>query len=77
MTGPVQAFGDSAYGTGEALAALNTAGHTAVIKPWPLKMPIPGGFTVAGDAEAAGEARLGAQGRIPFRLGEIGVEGAE
>src|SRR3954454_7913628 len=31
VTGPVQAFGDSAYGTGESLAALDTAGHTAVI----------------------------------------------
>jgi IS5 family transposase len=27
---------DSAYGTGPARAALNTAGHTAIIKPWPL-----------------------------------------
>src|SRR5947209_9330818 len=33
VSGPVQAFGDSAYGTGQALAALDTAGHTAVIKP--------------------------------------------
>lgn len=46
VTGPVQAFGDSAYGTGEALAALDTAGHTAVIKPWPLRPAVPGGFTV-------------------------------
>src|SRR3954468_7757391 len=45
VTGPVQAFGDSAYGTGEALAALDTAGHTAVIKPWPLHPAVPGGFT--------------------------------
>jgi len=27
---------DSAYGTGPARAALETAGHTAIIKPWPL-----------------------------------------
>src|SRR3954453_5118805 len=43
--GPIEALGDSAYGTGEALAALDTAGHTAVIKPWPLRPAIPGGFT--------------------------------
>jgi IS5 family transposase len=27
---------DSAYGSGESLAAIDAAGHTAVIKPWPL-----------------------------------------
>src|SRR3954453_15778011 len=43
--GPIEPLGDSAYGTGEALAALDTAGHTAVIKPWPLRPAIPGGFT--------------------------------
>jgi hypothetical protein len=43
--GPVQVLGDSAYGTGEALAALAAAGHTAVIKPWPLRPAVPGGFT--------------------------------
>src|SRR5215213_9478426 len=35
VAGPVQVLADSAYGTGEVLAALQTAGHTAVIKPWP------------------------------------------
>jgi IS5 family transposase len=28
---------DSAYGTGPARAALGAAGHTAIIKPWPLR----------------------------------------
>jgi hypothetical protein len=46
ITGPVQVLADSAYGTGDALAALAAAGHTAVIKPWPLRPAIPGGFTV-------------------------------
>jgi hypothetical protein len=27
---------DSAYGSGESLAAIDAAGHVAVIKPWPL-----------------------------------------
>jgi hypothetical protein len=44
--GPVQVLGDSAYGTGEALAALAAAGHTAVIKPWPLRPAVAGGFTL-------------------------------
>jgi DDE family transposase/transposase-like protein DUF772 len=46
ITGPVQVLGDSAYGTGEALAALAAAGHTPVIKPWRLLTAIPGGFTI-------------------------------
>jgi hypothetical protein len=54
LGGPIQALGDAAYGTGEALASLAAAGHTAVIKPWPLHPPIPGGFTV--DAFTVDEA---------------------
>jgi hypothetical protein len=46
ITGPVQVLGDSAYGTGDALAALAGAGHTAVIKPWPLRPVVAGGFTL-------------------------------
>jgi IS5 family transposase len=45
---PVQVLGDSAYGTGAMLAALKQAGHEPLVKPWPLRRPIPGGFT-AGD----------------------------
>jgi hypothetical protein len=43
---PMQVLADSAYGTGDALAALITAGHTPVIKPWPLRSTVPGGFTL-------------------------------
>ena len=39
-------LGDSAYGTGEALAALAAAGHRPVIKPWRLRPAVPGGFTL-------------------------------
>lgn len=42
---PVRVLGDSAYGTGAARAALADAGHVAVIKPLPLRSPVPGGFT--------------------------------
>jgi hypothetical protein len=38
-------LGDSAYGTGAARAALVDAGHTAVIKPIPLRTVVEGGFT--------------------------------
>ena len=52
----VQVLADSAYGTGPLLAALATAGHTALIKPWPTRSLIPGGFTTADFTvdEAAG-----------------------
>ncbi|MDD7938256.1 IS1182 family transposase [Actinomycetospora lutea] len=46
VVGPVEVLADSAYGTGDALAALDAAGHQAVIKPWPLRPAIPGGFTL-------------------------------
>jgi hypothetical protein len=42
---PVRVLGDSAYGTGDARAALAAAGLVAVIKPLPLRRPVPGGFT--------------------------------
>lgn len=42
----VEVLADSAYGTGEALAALDNAGHTAIIKPWPLRPAVAGGFTI-------------------------------
>jgi hypothetical protein len=46
LPGPVQVLADSAYGTGDALAALATSGHIPVIKPWPLRPTVPGGFTL-------------------------------
>jgi Transposase DDE domain/Transposase domain (DUF772) len=42
---PVTVLADSAYGTGDARAALAEAGHKTVIKPVPLRVPVPGGFT--------------------------------
>jgi hypothetical protein len=56
--GPMQVLADSAYGTGAALAALQAAGHTAVIKPLPLRPVVAGGFTVDDFVvdEAAGTA---------------------
>lgn len=43
---PAGVYGDTAYGTGDLRAALDEAGHTAVIKPWPLKPAVEDGFTV-------------------------------
>ena len=44
--GPAGVYGDSAYGTGDLRAALQDAGHTAVIKPRHLKPAVEGGFTL-------------------------------
>ncbi len=40
-----EVLADSAYGTGDALAALADAEHTPIIKPWPLRPAVTGGFT--------------------------------
>jgi hypothetical protein len=45
-TGPFEVLGDAAYGTGDARAALGEAGHTAIIKPPPLRPAVAGGFTL-------------------------------
>lgn len=43
---PVEAYGDSAYGTAELRAALEPTEHTAVIKPKPLVPAVAGGVTL-------------------------------
>jgi len=43
---PLEVLGDAAYGTGELLDTLQQAGHTALIKPWPLRPAVDGGFTL-------------------------------
>jgi len=42
----LEVLGDSAYGTGDMLAALDKAGYVPVIKPWPMRAAIEGGFTL-------------------------------
>jgi hypothetical protein len=42
----LEVYGDSAYGSGEARAAYQDAGHDTVIKPGPLRPAVPGGFTI-------------------------------
>jgi hypothetical protein len=44
--GTFDVLADSAYGTGDARAALGEAGHTAIIKPPPLRPAVDGGFTL-------------------------------
>jgi Transposase DDE domain/Transposase domain (DUF772) len=44
--GRLEVYGDSAYGSGEARAAYQAAGHDTVIKPGPLRPAVPGGFTI-------------------------------
>ena len=44
--GPVDVLADSAYGSGDARAALAGAGHRTFIKPAPLRPAVPDGFTI-------------------------------
>jgi IS5 family transposase len=44
VTDAVEVLGDSAYGTGEALDELAQAGHTPLVKPWPTRPAVAGGF---------------------------------
>jgi hypothetical protein len=44
--GPLTVPGDTAYGAGPARADLAAAGHTAIIKPGPLRPAVEGGFTI-------------------------------
>jgi hypothetical protein len=44
--GQVEVLGDSAYGTGDMLDALKRRGWTPVLKPWPIRPAVPGGFTI-------------------------------
>jgi hypothetical protein len=66
--GLVEVLGDAAYGTGPMLAGLAAAGHTALIKPWPTRSLIPGGFSTADFAvdEAAGTLTCPAGHTVPL-----------
>ena len=57
-TGPVEVLADSAYATGQALAAFHHSGHRPLVKPWPVRPAVPGGFTIDEFTvdEAAGTA---------------------
>lgn len=43
---PVEVLGDSAYATGAMLAVLHAMGWLPVLKPWPLRPAVEGGFTI-------------------------------
>ncbi|MGW2111415.1 IS1182 family transposase [Streptomyces sp. NPDC001948] len=43
---PVDAFGDTAYSTGDARHTLEQQGHRLFFKPAPLRAAVPGGFTL-------------------------------
>ncbi len=68
----MQVLADSAYGTGPMLAALTAAGHTPLIKPWPLHSLIPDGFTAADFAadETAGTVTCPAGHTVRFTAGK-------
>lgn len=56
----VNVLADSVYGSGEC-SPLSPASHTPLIKPWPLRPPVEGGFTLDNfiDLKAAGTGASG------------------
>lgn len=46
ITEPVEVLADSAYGTGDALDKIKQTGHTPLVKPWPTRPAVPGGFGI-------------------------------
>jgi hypothetical protein len=75
---PLAWYGDSAYGTGDLRGAITDAGHTAVIKPKPLRPPVKGGLTVDDFAvdEQAGTVTCPAGHTVPLsrtRVATFGV----
>jgi hypothetical protein len=45
-TDPVEVLGDSAYATGDMLHRLDQKNWTPLLKPWPIKPAVEGGFTI-------------------------------
>jgi IS5 family transposase len=43
---PVEVLGDSAYASGDMLAVLAGKQWTPLVKPWPIRPAIPGGYTI-------------------------------
>ena len=63
----LEVYGDSAYGSGEARAAYQAAGHDTVIKPGPLRPAVPGGFTIETSPSMRSTARSPARPASPGR----------
>ena len=45
-TGAVEVLGDSAYATGDMLAVLDAKQWTPLVKPWPIRPAVEGGFSI-------------------------------
>jgi Transposase DDE domain len=54
----VQVLGDSAYATGDMLHALAAKKWTPLLKPWPIKPAVEGGFTIDDFTHDAGAGTL-------------------
>ena len=46
QAGQVEVLGDSAYATGDMLHTLNQRAWVPVLKPWPIRPAVPGGFSI-------------------------------
>ena len=75
---PAEVYGDTAYGTGDLRAEIGQAGHTAVIKPGPLRPAVKGGFTIDDFTvdETAGTVTCPAGATRPISAGRSVTFGA-
>jgi len=64
--GPRTVYGDSAYATNEVSNELAARGHEEVIKPRPLAMAVPGGFTLDDFVVEDGWVSCPAGHRVPI-----------
>ncbi|QLQ14513.1 MAG: IS1182 family transposase [Micropruina sp.] len=58
ITGPVEVLGDSAYATGVMLAVLDAKQWDPLVKPWPTRPAVAGGFTIDDFTHDPGAATL-------------------
>lgn len=70
--GPIEVLGDSAYATGDMLHQLNQKQWTPLLKPWPLKPAVEGGFTIDDFTYDAASNTLTCPGHVTRTLSPQG-----
>jgi IS5 family transposase len=76
-TEQLQVLADSAYATGAALATFADTGHVPLVKPWPTRPAVPGGFDIddftidltarTATCPAGHSVAIGSSGAVNFR----------
>ena len=72
ITGPVEVLGDSAYATGDMLAVLAAKQWTPLLKPWPIRPAVEGGFSIDDFTHDPAAGTLTCPGRITKTITKTG-----